>query len=184
MPLLELALIVVGAMLALALEDWQEERERVERARELLTLVSAEMQSNLQRLEQRVTYHRDMRQPILDSAAMMRNEAVFSLPDGWQGSKPIVLTKTAFELAASSNALVMLPPATALQLAEVYDEVALTEVRRNNTALVTLQTDFSDGIRYLRLLVVAIDIEVTAAETLVPALGDAIDVLDAELEAL
>ncbi|MEM7765690.1 MAG: hypothetical protein AAF290_16615, partial [Pseudomonadota bacterium] len=103
-------------------------------------------------------------------------------PEGWQGTRPIQLTRTAFELAVTSNALARLPAPTALEIADVYETMRRMEVAHNNNSLVTLQTDFTDGDRYLRLLSQAIDQEVRRSETLLPQLINAGTSLTTELE--
>ena len=181
-PLLELALIIVGALLALALEDWADEREKTERARTLLQLVVAEIETNHERLTKEIDYHRAMRLPIQQTVVELRDNNRFTLPEGWQGTRPIQLTRTAFELAVTSNALARLPAPTALEIADVYETMRRMEVAHNNNSLVTLQTDFTDGDRYLRLLSQAIDQEVRRSETLLPQLINAGTSLTTELE--
>ncbi|MEL7296546.1 MAG: hypothetical protein AAGJ86_02730 [Pseudomonadota bacterium] len=181
-PLLELALIIVGALLALALEDWADEREKTQRARTLLQLVVAEIETNYDRLTTEIDYHRNMRLPIQQSVVELRDNNRFALPEGWQGTRPIQLTRTAFELAVTSNALARLPAPTALEIADVYETMRRMEVTHNNNSLVTLQTDFTDGDRYLRLLSQTIDGEVRRSETLLPQLANASGSLTTELE--
>lgn len=171
--LAEFLLIILGALLALALDGWQEERELHERDKVVLQLVSAEISANLNALEQQSEYHRAMKQPISESVRLVTEENQFSIPDDWAGVKPILLTSTAFELAANTGVLARIPAETALVLSQAYNELRSTERGRANLALVTLQTSFRDGERYLRLLALGLDEELRGAQTLSPLLTEA-----------
>lgn len=183
-PLLELGLIVVGALLALALEDWQEARERTERDRVMLTMVSAELSANAERLSEDSRYHNAMLAPIMQSVRRMRQEGLFGLPEGWQGVRPIILTSAAYELALQNGTLARVPAKAALQLAEAYEQLDALERSRANVQLVTLQTDFQDGPRYLRLQAEGVRVERDGAASLAPVLENAVTVLDDAIDAL
>ncbi|MEM6817681.1 MAG: hypothetical protein AAF578_02725 [Pseudomonadota bacterium] len=184
LPLAELALILIGAIVALGLEDWADERQEAENAVALLRLVNSELASNQSRIETEIPYHRSMLEPMAESLRSFGEGNDFSLPEGWQGTRPIALTKTAFRLAVSSNLLARLDPAVALEIASVYELMERSEVDEANTSLATLQTDFKDGDRYLRLLSYAIKEEVRRADLLLPKLASASELLDAELSRL
>ena len=166
----EFGLIIVGALLALALDDWRENAERAERDRVVLELVSTEMAANRSLLETGSTYHEDMMGPITESAARMVSDNVFSVPEGWTGVQPILLTRSAFDLAVNSGVLARMPADASLALSQVYEAMDDAERRRNNIQLVTLQTDFTDGVRYLRLQQEGVRSELEATRDLVPLL--------------
>ena len=149
--LLEFAMIILGALLALALDDWRDQPERDERDRAVLVQLAAELVANEQRLERESQYHRDMVMPLQASHDRMLNEGEFRMPEGWQGFRPIILTRTAFDVAVMNGVLARVPPDTALALARVYEVSERSEERRNNVSLATIQTSFRDGVRYIRL---------------------------------
>lgn len=171
-------------MVALGLEDWLDERQKTERAEALLLLVSTELASNRSKIAEEIEYHREMVEPLADRVRVFREDGEFSLPDGWEGTRPIALASTAFQLAVSSNLLARLEPTTALEIASVYELIERSEIDRANLSLATLQTDFRDGDRYLRLLSYAVVQEVSRADTLSTRLASASDLLEREITKL
>lgn len=76
-------------------------------------------------------------------------------------------------------AMIILGALLALALARVYEVAERSEERRNNVSLATIQTNFRDGVRYIRLQQEANIAEVQTADTLLPLIADARDRLDA-----
>ena len=171
--LLEFAMIILGALLALALDDWRDQQERDARDHAVLIQLEAELAANEQRLVEESRYHHDMREPIREARERMMNEGAFALPEGWQGGQPILLTRTAFDVAVMNGVLARMPPDTALSLAHVYEVAERGTVKRNNVNLAMLQSSFTDGVLYLRLQEQAILTEINNADTLLPLLREA-----------
>ncbi len=177
--LLEFAMIILGALLALALDDWRDQQERDERDQAVLVQLTAELVANEQRLAQESQYHRDMAAPLQESYDRMADEGEFRMPEGWTGYQPIILTRTAFDVAVMNGVLARVPPETALALGRVYEVAERSEVRRNNVGLATIQTSFRDGVRYIRPQQQAIIAETETADTLLPLIADARSRLEA-----
>ncbi len=179
--LLEFAMIIIGALLALALDDWRDNQERDERDRAALVQLAAELETNQSLLATQSEYHRDMRGPIAEARERMQADGVFGMPEGWTGSQPILLTRTAFDLAVMSGVLTRVSPEAALSLARVYEMVERGQQRRQNVSLATLQSSFRDGTRYLRLQEQAIYVELENVDALLPLLEEAIREVDAAI---
>lgn len=171
--LLEFTMIIVGAFLALALDDWRDRQERDERDQAVLVQVAAELAANGERLETESRYHRAMVGPIGEARQRMIDTGEFGFPEGWVGSQPILLTRTAFDVAVMNGVLARVPPETALSLARVYELGERGAVRRNNVSLATLQSSFTDGVRYLRLQEQAVITELETVDTLLPLIKEA-----------
>ena len=179
LPVVEVLLLMIGAAVALALDDWREAGERAERDGEVIALLLAELESNRSRLLDEVAYHREIDKPMQAAWRRMSEEGVFAMPENWQGVLPIALTRTAFDLAAMTNTLARLPAETAIRLSRVYEEMEATERSRANVSLATWQTSFSDGVRYMRLQLGGVQMEIEAADRLVPLFEEAVAALEA-----
>lgn len=168
--LLEFAVIIVGALLALALDDWRDNREREARDRVVLEQLAAELSANRSALETESAYHREILDPIRTARLTMQNSGNFALPEDWEGIRPILLTRSAFDLAVMTGVLARVPADTALSLARTYEEAERAQERRGNVSLATLQTSFTDGVRWLRLQEQGVVEELESVERLVPLL--------------
>lgn len=166
-------MIIIGALMALALDDWRDKEEREARDQIIIEQLVAELDANRSRLESEVVYHRDIIGPIREAGQRLANENAFALPEGWEGTKPILLTRTAFDLSVMTGALARLPPEWALDLSRAYESASRGQRLRENINLATVQTSFNDGARYLRLQEEAIRVELQTAETLIPLLRQA-----------
>jgi Tfp pilus assembly protein PilE len=67
--LFEAALIVLSVLLALAVDEWREDRQRAERAEVALRSIRAELQENLQSVERARANHLAMRDSLQTYAA-------------------------------------------------------------------------------------------------------------------
>ncbi len=171
----EVFIVILGALVALAADDWQEANERAERDQQVLSMLKSELQTNLQHITDSGDYHQKMLKKIDQSIATLREENRFELPDGWQDEAEITTINSAFQVALLSGTLSRIDPQLALKLSSLYDELAAFDERRQQIDLSTIQTSFNDGNRYLTLKRVALGVEVSYIKVMTPRYLAAID---------
>lgn len=170
----EVFIVIIGALVALAADDWQEERERDERDQQVLSMVLSEIKTNLDNIKSSGSYHEDMLKKLNESIDILSNEDRFVTPEGWQDTSEIPTLTAAFQLALLSGTLSRIDADLALIISTLYDEIESFDIQRTQIGLSTLQTGFRDGTRYFRLKRVGFFAEIEYKKKLQPLLEQAV----------
>lgn len=102
--LVESLLIVMSILLALALDEWREERERQERVERSLGNFFNELSQNASRIDSVRAYHRGVLQLLQDRAATDQVDAV-EFRNIMSTLQPVVLTSSAWDTAVATGVL-------------------------------------------------------------------------------
>lgn len=178
----EFIIVVIGALIALAADDYQEASERAERDRQVLVMLKNEIESNIQAVENSDGYHQRMLPKITESLRLMETESRFVMPEGFDNDREIEAVEAAFELAKISGTLSRVSPDTGLILSRAYDELGRFDEKRSQTDLATIQSSFKDGVRYFIMKRVALEIEVEYQRVMIPLYKQALKAINTELE--
>jgi len=182
--LVEFVLIVTGVLLALAVDEWREEAERDRLARQVLVNVAEELSESIATIDGSVPYKEAML-PKLDRALQaITTEGRWTFPpEGYEGIRDPELTVAAYESALLTGVLPRLRADTVRSLARVdqlREDMARTNERQ---AQELLQTDFSDGERYLRLVQLRFTDGLAQERRLRAAMAEALTRVEAEIAA-
>lgn len=114
----DLVLVVLGALLALAADEWREARQRRERVRVTVAGIREEIRANSALVSRAREKHLFLR----DTLEKLRVAGALPPPKIWAEGiwSPAQVTSTAWEVARETGALADIPPATVLALAKVY----------------------------------------------------------------
>ena len=114
----DLVLVVLGALLALAADEWREARQRRERVRVTVAGIREEIRANSALVSRAREKHLFLR----DTLEKLRVAEALPPPKIWAEGiwSPAQVTSTAWEVARETGALADIPPATVLALAKVY----------------------------------------------------------------
>jgi hypothetical protein len=118
----DVALVVLGALLALGADQWREGRERARRAELALEAIRTELETNLRMVEEARAHHTRVRDTL--RAYVDRRE--LPPPRVYLGGifNPAPVTSTAWDAAREAGALAELPYAVVLHVAPVYETQA------------------------------------------------------------
>jgi hypothetical protein len=149
--LLEAAMIFFAVMLALAAEEWREQKDRLELADRALRSVIEEVRSNLEELE--ITGVRNTERLESASAVLAELEAGRDQSDADVGLEVALLSSAAWQSAQMSQAVQYLDFDVMRELSEVYEVQDLYErvqssaVDHMTAAMRTAQEDPAAAVR-------------------------------------
>ena len=178
----EFIIVIVGALIALAADDYQEASERAERDRQVLVMLKKELDANVQAIRMSDGYHQEMVPKIVNSLRLIEEENRFVMPEGFDNDREIEAVDAAFELAKISGTLSRLSPDTGIILSRTYDELSRFDDRRSQIDLATIQSSFKDGVRYFIMKRVALEIEIEYQKTMLPLYEQAQAAIESELD--
>jgi hypothetical protein len=116
----ESALILLGLLGGFALNEWQEGRDRRERAAALLSAIRSELEENLAVMQEVSTYNTT----VVERLQKLRSTGATAVPSGTIDGPLFAqrsLTSAAWTSAQSSGVVTDAPIATVLRLARVYE---------------------------------------------------------------
>ena len=171
----EVFIVILGVLVALAADDWQENSERNERDQQVLLMLKSELKTNLDHIRNSGNYHPLMLEEIEESIKILKEENRFILPENWRDKAEVPTINSAFQVALVSGTLSRIEPELALTLSSLYDQLTTFDDTRNQIDLSTIQTSFDDGVRYLTLKREALRIEVNYIKKMAPMYQKAID---------
>lgn len=116
--LIESVLIVASIVLALAVDEWRENRQNQELADQSLTVFEREIRQNLRRLEDVVPYHAGLHAVV--QRMDPREVTGADLRSVLEGLEPTVLLSTAWETALATGALTHIDFQTVSALSLTY----------------------------------------------------------------
>lgn len=118
---LESLLIVISILLALAVNDWQAERDHHELAQQALVAFQHELRQNEARIEDLTPYRLGIRHVLAQpTAAHIRTPTEFQANVGADGFRAAFLTETAWETALATGALTHIDFQTVSALSLTY----------------------------------------------------------------
>ena len=115
----DVLLVVRGAALALAVDEWRDARQRAERVRVALAGIRDELRENARRVETARARHRR----VSDTLGALAARGARPTPQVWMNPmfNPALVTSTAWQAARETGALAGMPLATVLRLAPAYE---------------------------------------------------------------
>ena len=125
----EAALIVLSVVLALAVDEWRETRQRHERVRTALVSIRAELTENRRAIAKAGAYH----QALADTLFALARAGAATPGDGLFSSgiiAPAEIVSTAWQSAQVIGATADMPYPTVLALSQAYHEQAGYERRK------------------------------------------------------
>ncbi|MDJ0653776.1 MAG: hypothetical protein QNJ40_06470 [Xanthomonadales bacterium] len=151
--LVELSVVMVGVLAALAFDEWREEQQREDLLVNVLNGLLVETRGNLQAAEDVVEYHRRMRDVFDDYANRLRETGKWQYPEeATEGMRLAELSDAAYQSGLMTGLLPLVQYDTLEAMSRVYGQIDAYFRNNERYALATLQTDFRDGSRYLRIL--------------------------------
>lgn len=113
--------VVVGILLALAINDWVTQRQQQANVKEAMRAIRAELSANRVQLRSHAKHMFDMARAMQDSSAN-RNQPPRPcfLWDQWSGIGGLNLTDAAYQTAIATQALANMPFGQAQLVAQVY----------------------------------------------------------------
>lgn len=150
--LAEVSLIVIGVLLALALDSWRERKAQIATLQGLLTQVVDEVRSNRVACADAIPFHREAEAAYGAASDLLRLEGRFEQPEvAAQGARELRLSDAAFEALLNSSVVEQLPPDVLIKLSAVYQEQERYTTRNQVYFATVLATDLMDGFRFFRL---------------------------------
>ncbi len=123
--LVETFSVVLGILVALAVNDWREAREHAQLAAQVVARFEREIADNDSALALRAPYHRAM----ADSLGALVQRSAGRAPAGglhairnWAGTRPTLLRSAAWESALATQALSYLDYGTVADLSRLYEQ--------------------------------------------------------------
>jgi type II secretory pathway pseudopilin PulG len=151
--LFDMALVIVSVLLALALGNWREDREKATLTRNVLAVLAQEIATNRKAIDDMLDYQDRMTAAFRDANLQFQKTQEFRFPEEARGrSAAVRFSRAAYDSALTSQVLPRIGIDTVLKLSAVYAEQDAYADQLRTYANATIQTDFSDGSRYLRLL--------------------------------
>lgn len=149
----DMALVIVSVLLALALGNWREDREKAQLTRNVLAALAKEIDANRAAINAALDYQDRMTIAFRESNELFQKTREFRFPEEARGRQAAVrFSRAAYDSALVSQVLPRIGVDTVLTLSALYSEQDAYADQLRNYASATIQTDFSDGTRYLRLL--------------------------------
>lgn len=120
--LVESALIVFSVLVALAVDEWRDERATAARAREAVAAITAEVQANRTAAQNAAAFHRQ----IHDTLKSIASKKQLPEPDVYMGGmfNPANLVETAWIAARETGAIDAIPFPVVLRLSRTYERQA------------------------------------------------------------
>ncbi len=146
-------LMVIGSvLLALALDDWRDNREKRALTQNVLIALEQEIKANATAIDEALAYQDAMAIAFRESSQTFQKTGEFIFPDAArQRSAAVRFSRAAYDSALVSQVLPRLQVPTLLTLSALYDEQDNYADLLRTYAAATIQTSFNDGERYLRL---------------------------------
>lgn len=147
----EVALLIASAMIALAVNDWTEERERSRLAQRVLLELKLEIEQNQQAIVEALPYHEKMYDGFRASRQALNKGEPWEYPAAFDGLNQILFQRAAYDSALLSQTLPHLDSRTLSAISALYTQQEEYTQNLRMFAAATLQTDDKDSRRDLRL---------------------------------
>jgi len=137
--LLEVVLIGIAVFLGLLADEWRDGQQHNEMAKRALVDFREEILANKGMVERVVKYHVEMRDRLEEfiKANGPKDAAAFRTMVRFDGTKPVIYERSAWELAVANQALTYIKPDIAFRLSKLYTRQRYIE---------SFQTSFMQGL--------------------------------------
>jgi type II secretory pathway pseudopilin PulG len=149
----ELALIIVGVLIALAVDEWRERRDAAATAAAALQLVEDEIERNAALAAEAQPRHVAVGAAHRKALDVLRDSGRFERPTGDLADvRPSVFTRSGYDALLLAGVATALDPETLAAIAAAYEaQDNYRDVSQRYFSSV-LATDFTDGQRYFQQL--------------------------------
>lgn len=148
---IEIVLLIASAMLALAVDDWNDDRARGRLAGRVLLELKVEVEQNRKAIDDVLGYHEQMRESFHKSREALAKGETWEYPAAFDGLNQILFQRAAYDAALLSQTLPHLDSRTLSALSVLYTQQEEYTQNLRMFAAATLQTDDKDSSRDLRL---------------------------------
>lgn len=143
--IVESVLIVASIILALAVDEWRENRQNEELATQSLAIFEREIRQNLARVQDAAPYHAGLRDVVARMAT--RDASSADLRSVMEGLQPTVLLNTAWETALATGALTHMHFEVVSALSLTYGlQERFTQESRSDLPRVSASPGMSPGL--------------------------------------
>ncbi len=122
--LAEVALIVLGVLLGLWLDERQEDLELADFVERSRAVILAELADNVTRIEAARAYHLELLPALVQARDATRQGETVQSVSGYRGFGPPPVTRAAYETALSAATFARIDPQEAASIAYAYEQVA------------------------------------------------------------
>jgi hypothetical protein len=147
----EMFLLVASAMLALGVNDWNNERDRRQLAHRVLEELKVEVAQNRESINANLDYHERMSNGFQATLDALAKGERWEYPAGFEGLNQNLFQRSAYDAALLSQTLPHLNPGTLSALSALYTQQEEYTQNLRLYAAATLQSDDKDSRRDLRL---------------------------------
>ena len=150
--LFEMLLVVISVLLALTLDNWREDREKAALTQSVLAALAQEIDANRGAINAALDYQDRMAIAFREAYEVFEKSGEFRFPDDARTrSAAVRFSRAAYDSAVIAQVLPRIGIDTVLKLSALYAEQSAYEDLLRTYASATIQTDFANGSRYLRL---------------------------------
>lgn len=149
----DMGLVVVSVLLALALGNWREDHEKRALTHKVLVALSEEIDANREAINKMLDYQDRMAAAFRESSLLYQKTGEFRFPEEAKARTAVIrFSRAAYDSALVTQVLTGVSVDTLLKLSALYGAQDAYYDLQRTYAGATVQTDFNDGARYLRLL--------------------------------
>ncbi len=178
----EVFLLVASAMLALAVNDWNNDRERARLAHRVLEELRVEIDQNHESINGSLAYHEQMSGGFHATLDALNKGEPWEYPQGFEGLRQNLFQRAAYDSALLSQTLPHLAPGTLSALSRLYTQQEEYTQNLRLYAAATIQSDDKDSRRDLRLTENCFKQMASAEKRLAGLMDQASAAIDAELK--
>lgn len=179
--LFEVFLLVASAMLALGVNDWNNDRERQKLAHRVLEELKLEVTQNREAIVSTLDYHEKMSKGFHATLEALAKGEPWEYPAEFEGLRQNLFQRAAYDSALLSQTLPHLKPGTLSALSALYTQQEEYTQNLRLYAAATLQSDDKDSRRDLRLTENCFKQMAASERRIVTLMERAASAIDAEL---
>lgn len=117
---LEIFSVTLSVLVALAIGNWHEERQRRKQVDQALHAIAAECEGNRRMLERRLAYYLEVRNDIQRAIEEQGPDGSLSALEKWRGLQPVMLRDSAYHTAIATEAFSHMDFTLAGAISQVY----------------------------------------------------------------
>ncbi len=180
--LFEMVLLIASVLLAFAVNDWSNARERRQLAHRVLEDLQREIAFNQHAIGDSLSYHEQMSKSIRSAREQLAAGGAWDYPADFDGLREILFQRAAFDSAMLSQTLPHLTVNTLAAVSALYTQQDQYTQNLHLYAAATLQSDNKDALRDLRLTENCLKQMARDERQLVPLMQAALTAVDSELQ--
>jgi len=180
--LFEMLLLVASVLLAFAVNDWSNARERQKLALRVLEDLQREISLNQHAISDALGYHEQMSKSLHAAREQLAAGGAWDYPPEFEGLHEILFQRAAFDSAMLSQTLPHLSVNTLAAVSALYTQQDQYTQNLHLYAAATLQSDNKDALRDLRLTENCLKQMARDERQLMPLMQTALSAVNAELQ--